>query len=156
MAQITVTWEAQGADGHRVYIRDTGDESWILVTPTGLPAGVLTYTIHWLDEGVAYDVGVSAWDGSTESPIVELAASLPPEPEPEPPPEPPEPPLRAKDLDVRAEGSGMYRVFVGGVPLSQHTSERRAEKKAIDAKIEAGRSVAVFYDHDYKVWIEVK
>ena len=161
MAQITVVWDAMGLAGHRVYYREAGDTVWILGTPTGIPAGVFAYTITELEAGVNYDVGVSAWDGMIESPIVEIVSDIPPEPEspppePEPDPTPPVPPLRARDLEVVAEGSGMYRVFVDGVQVSQHTSERKALKRALNEKLVAGRSMNVWYDHDYLVRVEVK
>ena len=168
MAQITVTWSAIGSSGHRVYYNDAGDAAWILDTPMGLPPGVLSHTIRGLEEGVIYNVGVSAWDGVNESPIVQVMDNVPPVPdpdpapdpdpmpEPEPDPTPPAPPLRAKDLEVVAEGSGMYRVFVGGAQVSQHTSERKALKRALNEKLAAGGAVEVWYDHDYLVRVEVK
>lgn len=162
MAQITVSWEAMGAAGHRIYYRVPADESWIFAAE--VPHGVLEYTIHFLGDRILYDVGVSAWDGVTESPIVMLVADVEPVPEPdpvpptpgpepEPTPEPPTPTLRAKDLEVIAEGSGMYRVLVDGVQVSQHTSERKALKRALDEKL-AQPEAEVFYEHDYLVRIE--
>ena len=77
----------------------------------------------------------------------------PPPPEPEPEPEPEPPPLRAKDLDVAAEGVG-YQVFVDGAAVSQHNTERRALKRAIDEKLD-NPAAEVFYEHsEYIVRIE--
>lgn len=52
-----------------------------------------------------------------------------------------------------AVNSGYYRVFVDGVQVSQHNSDREANERACNEK-EANPDMEVYYDHDYKVVIE--
>lgn len=52
--------------------------------------------------------------------------------------------------DLTAEGSGYYRVYVDGVEVSQHTTERKAIQRAMSER-EANPEAVVLYDHDYRV-----
>lgn len=52
--------------------------------------------------------------------------------------------------DLTAEGSGYYRTYVNGEPVSQHTTERKAIQKVYELR-EANPAAEVTYDHDYRV-----
>lgn len=54
-----------------------------------------------------------------------------------------------------AKNSGYYRVFVDGVQVSQHITEREALEEATEQKTMAPEK-EVYFDHDYKVMIEKK
>jgi len=57
-------------------------------------------------------------------------------------------------IDATARGGGLYRVFVDGVPFSDHTSEREALENATEA-LAVNPLAAVWYVHDYTVDVKL-
>lgn len=61
-------------------------------------------------------------------------------------------------IDVKARGSGYYRVFVNNEQISQHTTEREAEGVAIEIAINLAfddPEAKVYYDHKYEVDVTI-
>jgi hypothetical protein len=45
------------------------------------------------------------------------------------------------DVDLVAVGSGLYRVFVNGAKVSEHTQERKASERAVEENGDANPSL---------------
>jgi len=57
-------------------------------------------------------------------------------------------------VELTAEDSGYFRVFVDGVQVSQHTTEREAAERVIQEET-ANPAAECYYDHPYKVRAEM-
>lgn len=56
-------------------------------------------------------------------------------------------------IDLRAIGSGYHEVFVDGVKVSQHTTERGAAERAVNEYL-SNPDATVEYRRDYVVVVE--
>lgn len=71
VTQVQVSWvdHTSGTLKHRVYVRVSGDTTWLLDTPSGVDVGTTTHVVKALDPTTVYEFMVTSWDqaAGTES-----------------------------------------------------------------------------------------